>query len=276
MTDNSEIQARTRHTARLCTGSFLGNLPNRSENSLQSPFVLNTTQGQVLPQAGLVIGPRIRASSTDQPQTGTKKRVYKPKTTEQREAYNAKRRKTAEQRKYSGISYTKPNPKTKNDGYYTVCHKNCRKRFETKEDARDALKRYQNGECPVCGMQKPKMKGTLPYPDPESDSEATHGTHSSDSESESEVETEPKSVKTKPQTRAQTKSSAPAPAPAPASAAPTAGAINQNLPSGELARQYLLGNGRHARFEIRPVEGTRLIVTINGVDTIMTGPFILP
>ena len=252
---------------------------------------------QVLPPAGLVIGPRIRASSTDQPQasstdqaqasatdqpqTGKKKRVRKPLTPEKREAYNAKKRNTAEQRKYSGISYTNPNPKTKNDGYYTVCHKNSRKRFETKEEAREALKRYQAGECPVCGMYKPEMKGTLPY-DPESDSTASHGTHSSsesESETEAEAEANHESAKCKPQTtiqtRAQTRSSAPAPAPAPTAAQP--GAITSTLlPPGQVASNYLGSINPRARIQIRPAEGTQLIITISGMDTIVTAPFIMP
>ena len=115
MTDNSQKIARRRETARFCTGSYLGNLPDHRGDQLQSPFVLNTTQGQVLPrreqrststalpQTGVVLSPSIPASSTDtnpplEQIQGKKKRVYKPKTPEQREAYNAKRLKSTEQR----------------------------------------------------------------------------------------------------------------------------------------------------------------------------------
>ena len=127
MNNNSDKVARRRETARLCTGSYLGNLPNHRG----SANVVNAAPGQVLPtraqvaaarqatetpQPGIVIGARVRASSTDpspplQQVQAKKKRVFKPLTAEKREAYNAKRRLTAEQRKYSGISYTKPNEK---------------------------------------------------------------------------------------------------------------------------------------------------------------------
>ena len=76
--------------------------------------------------------------------------------------------------------------KTKNEGYYTVSYKNCRTRFPTKHEAEEALKRYQNGECPVCGMNKPKMCPPQANPPRDSDSDATFGSHSSDSESEAE------------------------------------------------------------------------------------------
>ena len=195
MSDNSEIQARTRRTARLCTGSYLGNLPDhRGDRN-----VINATPGQVLPtraqviaarqstetpQPGIVIGARVRASSTDPTpplQQGPPKKQRVPLTAEKREQYNAKRRLKAEQRKYSGISYTKANERTKNEGYYTVSYKNCRTRFPTKHEAEQALKRYQNGECPVCGMNKPKMCPPQKKPPRDSDSDATFGTHSSES-----------------------------------------------------------------------------------------------
>ena len=159
MTDHSQKIARTRETARCCTGSFLGNLPNHRGDV----NVINAAPGQVLPtraevaaarqtaetpQLGIVIGARVRASLTDPTpplQQGQSKKQRVPLTAEKREQYNAKRRLKADQRKYSGISYTKPNERTKNEVFYTVSYKNCRTRFPTKHEAEEALKRYQNG-----------------------------------------------------------------------------------------------------------------------------------
>ena len=257
MTDNTQKIARRRETARLCTGSYLRNLPNHREPT----NVITATRGQILPtraevnaarqttempQIGIVIGDRVRASSTDPVIPASKpKRVRKALSAEKREQYNAKKRVSAENRKYSGISYTKPNDKSKNEGYFTVSYKNCRTRFPNKHEAEQALKRYQNGECPVCGMNKPKMCPAQKKPPRDTDSDATFGTHSSESEAGSEEEVEAESEAESEATQA----------PTVAVAAPPAPAVNLRV---------------HAN-----PNGT-LQVTINGVTFTCEGDFVYP
>ena len=47
-------------------------------------------------------------------------------------------------------------------------------------------------------------------------------------------------------------------------------------PPGQVASQYLRSINPRARIQIRPATGTQLIITISGMDTIVTAPFIMP